>query len=89
MQLTTSTGRVLDINNAQDLPIIQNFIIEAKKAGATGIGAGNGYMGDNTFHIDNASVYGQGTPGYWGGPLDDGTYRARNAPQWLKDIMTG
>jgi len=89
VQLTTSTGRVLDINNAQDLPIIQNFIIEAKKAGATGIGAGNGYMGDDTFHIDNANVYGQGAPGYWGGPLDDGTFRARNAPQWLRDIMTG
>lgn len=89
VQLTTSTGRVLDINNAQDLPIIQNFIREAKKAGATGIGAGNGYMGDDTFHIDNASQYGQGTPGYWGGPLDNGTFRARNAPAWLRDIMTG
>ena len=87
VQLTTSTGRVLDINNAQDLPIIQNFIREAKKAGATGIGAGNGYMGDDTFHIDNASQYGQGTPGYWGGPLEDGTFRARNAPAWLRDIM--
>jgi hypothetical protein len=89
VQITTANGRVLDINNAQDLPIIQNFLTEAKKAGATGIGAGNGYMGDNTFHIDNASQYGQGTAGYWGGPLDGGTYRARNAPQWLKDIMTG
>jgi len=89
VQITTANGRVLDINNAQDLPIIQNFIREAKKAGATGIGAGNGYMGDDTFHIDNASVYGQGTAGYWGGPFDNGTYRARNAPQWLKEIMTG
>ena len=89
VQLTTANGRVLDINNAQDLPIIQNFIKEAKKAGATGIGAGNGYMGDNTFHIDNASLYNQGKAGYWGGPLDGGTYRSRNAPQWLKEIMTG
>ncbi len=89
VQLTTSTGRVLDLNNPQDLPIIQNFIKSAKKNGATGFGAGNGYMGDNTFHIDNASLYGQGKAGYWGGPLDGGTYRSRNAPQWLKDIVTG
>ena len=46
-------------------------------------------MGDNTFHIDNASLYNQGKAGYWGGPLDGGTYRSRNAPQWLKEIMTG
>ena len=46
-------------------------------------------MGDDTFHIDNASLYGQGKAGYWGGPLDGGTYRSRNAPQWLKDIVTG
>ena len=89
VQLTTSTGRVLDLNNPQDLPIIQNFIKSAKKNGATGFGAGNGYMGDDTFHIDNASLYGQGKAGYWGGPLDGGTYRSRNAPQWLKDIVTG
>ncbi len=89
VQLTTANGRVLDLNNAQDLPIIQNFIKEAKKAGATGFGAGNGYMGDNTFHIDNASLYGQGKAGYWGGPLEGNTYRSKNAPQWLKDIVTG
>ena len=87
--LTLADGTRLNANNPQHLPIIKNFIAEAKAAGATGIGAGNGYMGDNTFHIDNASLYGQGSAGYWGGQLEDGTFRSKNAPQWLRDIMTG
>ena len=86
--LRLADGTRLSTNNPDHLPIIQNFIKEAKAAGATGIGAGNGYMGDNTFHIDNASLYGQGSAGYWGGQEDGGTYRSRNAPQWLKDIFT-
>ena len=88
VQLALSNGRILSLNNPADVPIIQNFIRETKRFGATGIGAGNGYMGDNTFHIDNASAYGQGSAGYWGGHYDNGTYRARNAPRWLKDIFT-
>tara|TARA_B100001173_G_scaffold74660_1_gene63606 strand:+ start:4700 stop:7480 length:2781 start_codon:yes stop_codon:yes gene_type:complete len=88
VQLALSNGRILSLNNPADVPIIQNFIKETKRFGATGIGAGNGYMGDNTFHIDNASAYGQGSAGYWGGHYDNGTYRARNAPRWLKDIFT-
>jgi AraC-like DNA-binding protein len=80
-----SNGRTLNVNNPADLPIIQNFINETKLAGATGFGAGNGYMGDNTFHIDHA----YSTPMYWGGLLDNGTYRSRNAPRWLRDIVIG
>ncbi len=67
------------------MPVIQNFINETKLAGATGFGAGNGYMGDNTFHIDHA----YSGLSYWGGPLDEGTYRSRNAPRWLRDIVIG
>ena len=80
-----SNGRTLSLNNPADLPIIQNFINETKLAGATGFGAGNGYMGDNTFHIDHA----YSGLSYWGGPLDEGTYRSRNAPRWLRDIVIG
>jgi hypothetical protein len=76
----------LSLNNAADVPIIQNFINQSRLAGATGLGAGNGYMGDNTFHIDNAQP---GSVQYWGGQLDSGTYRARNAPSWLRDIARG
>ena len=80
-----SNGRTLSLNNPADLPVIQNFINETKLAGATGFGAGNGYMGDNTFHIDHA----YSGLSYWGGPLDEGTYRSRNAPRWLRDIVIG
>jgi len=76
----------LSLNNAADVPIIQNFINQSRLAGATGLGAGNGYMGDDTFHIDNAQP---GSVQYWGGQLDNGTYRARNAPSWLRDIARG
>ena len=76
----------LSLNNAADVPIIQNFINQSRLAGATGLGAGNGYMGDNTFHIDNAQP---GSVQYWGGQLDNGTFRARNAPSWLRDIARG
>ena len=86
--LTLADGTRLTTTNPQHLPIITNFLAEAKKAGATGIGAGNGYMGNNTFHIDNAQQYGQGNAGYWGGQLDGGTFRSRNAPGWLRDIFT-
>ena len=78
----------LNINNPNDLPIIQNFINQSRLAGATGIGAGNGYMGDNTFHIDR-SYPERGYTQYWGGPLDNGTFRSRNAPKWLADIAQG
>ena len=87
--LRDSTGRRLSLDNPADVPIIQNFIAQTKRYGATGIGAGNGYMGDDTFHIDIADSVGQGAPGYWGGQLDNGTYRARNAPPWLRDIFIG
>ena len=43
-------------------------------------------MGNDGFHIDNAFP---NSPAYWGGRLDSGTYRSRNAPPWLKTIMFG
>jgi hypothetical protein len=92
IELSGADGRVLSLDNPADVPLIQNFIIEAKNAGATGIGAGNGYMGNNRIHVDNAAQYGQAPGGtsYWGGlPDNQGNIRAKNAPQWLKTIMTG
>ena len=92
IRLKDSSGRTLSLNNPADVPLIQNFLREAKNAGATGIGAGNGYMGDNGFHVDIAAKFGQAPGGssYWGGrPDGSGRIRAKNAPQWLKDIMIG
>jgi hypothetical protein len=81
----------LSTTNSDDLSIIQTFIRAAESAGATGIGAGNGYMGNNTFHVDIAddNTLLPGMKGYdvpsWG------TSSASNAgaPQWLKGIMGG
>ena len=80
VQLTNASGRVLSLDNPGDVPVIQKFLSEAKKSGALGIGAGNGYMGDNTFHVDIAK------PGYWGGVAENGKFYAKNAPAWLKEI---
>lgn len=92
IRLQDASGRNLSLDNPADVPLIQNFLSEAKKAGATGIGAGNGYMGNNGFHVDNAAKYGQAPGGssFWGGLADgQGRIRAKNAPSWLKTIMTG
>ena len=70
----------MSLKNPGDVAIIKTFIKEARKNGALGIGAGNGYMGDNTFHIDIAK------PGYWGGLAENGKFRTHNAPGWLGDI---
>ena len=92
IRLQDASGRTLSLDNPRDVPLIQNFLREAKNAGATGIGAGNGYMGNNGFHVDIAAKFGQAPGGsaYWGGlPDASGRIRAKNAPQFLKDIMTG
>jgi hypothetical protein len=66
-------GRILDMSNPEDLPIISNFVSSAKGAGATGIGAGTDYMGNKTFHV------GLGNPGIWGAGG-----KSANAPEWLQ-----
>jgi len=83
---TGSSRRKLSLNNPADVPLIQSYLSAAKRYGATGIGAGNGYMGNDGFHIDNAFP---NNPAYWGGQLDNGTFRSRNAPPWLRTIMFG
>jgi len=44
-------GKKLDFNNPDDRAVMQAFVRNASKAGATGIGAGNEYMGGNTLHV--------------------------------------
>lgn len=55
------TGRMLDMRNPADAARMAKFTEEAVRAGATGVGAGPGYMGYNTIHI------GGGRPASWGG----------------------
>lgn len=54
-------GRVLSDNNPEDVKIKKKFVEAAASAGATGIGAGEGYMGPTKIHV------GFGNPATWGG----------------------
>jgi len=78
-------NRQLSFNDPNDLPLIRSFIKNGKAAGLTGFGAGNGYMGNQHIHVDAVNP----NLGYWGGQLDDGTFKARNAPAWLRTAVIG
>ena len=52
-------GRVLNYNNPQDRVVMEAFVREAARLGATGMGAGMRYMGPNTIHV------GFGNPNFW------------------------
>lgn len=53
--------RYLDMTNQNDRKVMQDFVKHSVHAGATGVGAGVGYMGPNSLHI------GGGKPASWGG----------------------
>jgi hypothetical protein len=55
------TGKYLDMRNPQDAERMAQFTEHAVRAGATGVGAGQGYMGAETLHI------GGGRATTWGG----------------------
>jgi len=61
LSLSDASGRVLDMNNPDDQRMMQEYVTEAVRAGATGVGAGPGYMGPNLIHI------GGGSEASWGG----------------------
>lgn len=64
--------RVLEFTNPADRPVFESFVRNAAALGATGIGAGVGYMGPRTIHV------GFGAPGTWGAGG-----RSATAPAWL------
>lgn len=77
-------GKQLSSSSSADLPRIQKFIQACKGAGATGIGMGNGYMGNVGIHVDNARGQpGVGAGSYWGGSA----MSSAGAPGWLRSIM--
>jgi Phage-related minor tail protein len=55
------TGRTLDMRKPEDAARMAEFTKQAVAAGATGVGAGLGYMGASSIHI------GGGTSASWGG----------------------
>ena len=66
--------RTLKFTSNNDLPTFKTFVTAAARAGATGIGAGVDYMGDDTIHV------GFGARAVWGAGG-----RSANAPPWIKD----
>jgi len=55
--------RYLDMRNPQDAARMEEFVARSVQAGATGVGAGLGYMKARTMHIGG----GPGPEGFWGG----------------------
>jgi hypothetical protein len=70
-------GRALAFNVPTDLPSFERFVEVAAEKGATGIGAGAGYMGVQTIHV------GFGSEAVWG---DGG--RGVNTPPWLRQAFS-
>lgn len=65
-------GSPLAFTNDHGLSFFRRFVTEAAAAGATGIGGGIGYMGEETIHV------GFGSRAVWGAGG-----KAANAPAWL------
>lgn len=78
-------GTLLYTSNDSHLNMIITFCRAARSAGATAIGAGNGYMNNRVIHLDIAA----GQPGvsgarFWGGR----SMNAAGTPGWLRQIMS-
>lgn len=54
-------GRKLSANNPEDAAIMKSFVVEAMRAGVTGVGHANDYMGPEGIHLGggNESVWGK------------------------------
>lgn len=70
-------GHALSFDNTTADPTVAAFLTAAAANGATGIGAGIGYMGPEVMHVGfgPAAVWGAGGKGV-------------NTPQWLRDAVT-
>lgn len=92
---TGSSRERLSTSNPEQLPIMIKFMEACRDAGATGIGAGNGYMNNNTIHIDIAwkgqqagLISGILPNRYWGGGAGTGTAtNTANTPRFLASLM--
>lgn len=71
-------GQTLTFTDQAAHPAILAFVTAAAAAGATGIGAGVGYMGKSTLHVGFGRSIGDKTTLTWGARGLSGT-----APKWL------
>jgi hypothetical protein len=73
-------GTTLTFTDQSAHPVILAFVTAAAAAGATGIGAGVGYMGNRTIHVGFGTSVSDKSELTWGAGG-----RSVNAPQWLRD----
>ena len=79
----------------EELNVVVKFLEACRDAGATGIGAGNGYMRDEVYHIDIAwlgqnkgDISGILSNRYWGGGSSrNKATSTANTPAWLVELM--
>lgn len=65
--------RYLSMDDPADRAVMQTFIRNSVKAGASGIGSGPGYMGEHGIHVGGGSALSWGAGG-----------RSANAPDWVR-----
>jgi hypothetical protein len=73
-------GTTLTFTDQSAHPVILAFVTAAAAAGATGIGAGVGYMGNRTIHVGFGTSVSDHSKLTWGAGG-----RSANAPRWLRD----
>lgn len=96
VRLVDGNGNRLYTSNPEQLAIMLKFAEACRDAGATGIGMGNGYMGNGNVHVDIAwkgqqagIIGGILSNRYWGGGESAGlSTTTANAPQYLAQLMT-
>jgi hypothetical protein len=78
LQLLVS-GRTLTFTDESAPAAVRTFVTAAAAAGATGIGAGVGYMGNSTIHVGFGGSVSDTSKLTWGAGG-----KSANAPQWLR-----
>jgi hypothetical protein len=73
-------GSTLSFTDQSAPPVVLAFVTAAAAAGANGIGAGVGYMGNRTIHVGFGTSVNDHSKLTWGVGG-----RSANAPQWLRD----
>jgi hypothetical protein len=72
-------GSALTFTDEDGGPAVESFVTAAAANGATGIGAGVGYMGNRTLHVGFGTTPHDHSKLVWGAGG-----RSANAPRWLK-----
>lgn len=73
-------GTTLTFTDQSAHPVVLAFVTAAAAAGATGIGAGVAYMGNETIHVGFGTSVHDTSELTWGAGG-----KSANAPQWLRD----